>query len=39
LPPSRAIAADVFGSGGGNGGAQSAIDVKSLRTHPAKAIG
>jgi transposase len=23
-------AADVFGSGGGNGGAQSAIDVKSL---------
>jgi transposase-like protein len=25
-------AADVFGSGGGNGGAQPAVDVKSLRT-------
>ena len=28
-------AADVFGSGGGNGGAQPAIDVKSLHgLHP-----
>ena len=29
-PPSQEGAADVFGSGGGNGGAQPAVDLKSL---------